>query len=198
MLSLLAASSAYNAPLSAPAQTGVRRAVGPVMQKKIITFEGYDGSALFEPREIDYKRPPVKILSRINELKISTAIAEAGLLSAAEDAGVFSTLENLGAFSTIEKLLPTIEKIGALSILEEQVDTDPGLLFTLANFLIVFGPVLLTLQICGFVPTPSGVLVVPEVGVCLATLVAGVAVFGLAFVVSILQDDDQEGIKLFR
>jgi len=26
----------------------------------------------------------------------------------------------------------------------------------------------------------------------------GVAVFGLAFVVSILQDDDQEGIKLFR
>ena len=75
MLFLLSAASAYNAP-HAPAHTGVRRAVGPVMQKKIVTFEGFDDSVLFEPREISYKRPPVKILTRLNQLKVSTAIAD--------------------------------------------------------------------------------------------------------------------------
>ena len=75
MLFLLSAASAYNAPL-APAHTGVRRAVGPAMQKKIVTFEGFDDSVLFEPREISYKRPPVKILTRLNQLKVSTAIAD--------------------------------------------------------------------------------------------------------------------------
>lgn len=121
-----------------------------------------------------------------------------GLLSAAEDAGVFSTLEKAGAFSTAEKLLPTIEKLGVLSTLEAQVDTDPGLLFTLANFLLVLGPVLFTLQICGFVPTPAGPLILPEVALALGSLALGLAVFGLAFVVSLLQDDDQDGIKIFR
>ena len=46
------------------------------MQKKIVTFEGFDDSVLFEPREISYKRPPVKILTRLNQLKVSTAIAD--------------------------------------------------------------------------------------------------------------------------
>merc|ERR1711937_370644 len=115
-----------------------------------------------------------------------------------EDAGVFSTLEKVGAYSTAEKLLPTIEKLGVLSTLEAQVDTDPGLLFTLANFLLVLGPVLFTLQICGFVPIPAGPLILPEVVVALGSLVLGVAIFALAFAVSVLQDDDQDGIKLFR
>merc|ERR1712008_419655 len=104
---------------------------------------GFDDSVLFEAREVSYKRPPVKIL---------TAVADAGLLSAAEDAGVFSTLENLGAFSLIEKSLPLVEKLGLLSLLEEAVDTEAGLIFTGANFLIASGPVLLVLQICGFFP----------------------------------------------
>ena len=77
MLACFCAASAYTPSLSAV--TTSRRAVSPSMQvsKKIITFEGFDDSVLFEPREISYKRPPVKILSRINELKISTAVAEA-------------------------------------------------------------------------------------------------------------------------
>merc|ERR1712128_16783 len=137
------------------------------------------------------KRPPVKILSRINELKISTAVAEAGLLSAAEDAGVFSTLENLGAFSLIEKSLPLVEKLGLLSLLEEAVDTEAGLIFTGANFLIASGPVLLVLQICGFFPQAKGIVVLPEVAFVLGTT-------ALAFTVSVLQDDDQDGIKLFK
>merc|ERR1712166_1036731 len=129
-----------------------RRAVAPSMQvsKKIWTFEGFDDSVLFEAREVSYKRPPVKILSRLNELKISTAVADAGLLSAAEDAGVFSTLENLGAFSLIEKSLPLVEKLGLLSLL--------------------------------------------EVAFVLGSTALGAALFALAFTVSVLQDDDQDGI----
>ena len=121
-----------------------------------------------------------------------------GLLSAAEEAGVFSTLESVGAFSLIEKSLPLLEKFKVLSTLEPAVAVDAGLLFTLPNFLLVLGPALLSLQICGFVPLPAGPAVVPEAVVCLGTLVAGVAAWALALVVSLLQDDDQEGIKVFR
>ena len=76
MLAALCAASAYTPPLSAV--TTSRRAVSPSMQvaKKIITFEGFDDSVLFEAREVSYKRPPVKILSRLNELKVSTTIAD--------------------------------------------------------------------------------------------------------------------------
>ena len=56
---------------------------------------------------------------------------------------MFSTLENLGAFSLIEKSLPLVEKLGLLSILEEAVDIEAGLIFTGANFLIASGPTLL-------------------------------------------------------
>ena len=77
MLAALCAASAYAPPLSAV--TTVRRGVSPSMQvtKKVNTFEGFDGSVLFEVRETSYKRPAVKILSRLNELKVSTAVAEA-------------------------------------------------------------------------------------------------------------------------
>jgi hypothetical protein len=77
MLACLSAAAAYTPPMSAV--TVSRRAVAPSMQvsKKIWTFEGFDDSVLFEAREVSYKRPPVKILSRLNELKISTAVADA-------------------------------------------------------------------------------------------------------------------------
>merc|ERR1719258_154998 len=131
-------------------------------------------------------------------MKLATSVADAGLLSAAEGAGVFSGLESAGAFSLIEKTLPLVEKFKLLSTLESAVDVEAGLIFTLANFLLVLGPVLLTLQICGFVPLAQGPVVVPEVAFCVGTLVAGGAAWVLAFIVSLLQDDDQEGIKVFR
>ena len=111
---------------------------------------------------------------------------------------MFSTLESLGAFSLIEKSLPLVEKLKLLSLLEEAVDTEAGLIFTGANFLIASGPVLLVLQICGFVPTPSGIAVVPEAAFVLGSAAVGIALFALAFTVSVLQDDDQGGIKLFK
>ena len=111
---------------------------------------------------------------------------------------MFSTLENLGAFSLIEKSLPLVEKLGLLSLLEEAVDTEAGLIFTAANFLIASGPVLLVLQICGFVPKATGITVLPEVAFVLGSTALGAALFALAFTVSVLQDDDQEGVKLFK
>ena len=77
MLACLSVAAAYTPPLSAV--TTSRRAVAPSMQvtKKLWSFEGFDESTLFEAREVAYKRPPVKILSRLNELKVSTAIADA-------------------------------------------------------------------------------------------------------------------------
>ena len=121
-----------------------------------------------------------------------------GLLSAAEDAGVFSKLESAGAFSLIEKSLPLVEKLGALSILEEAVDIEAGLIFTGANFLIASGPTLLVLQICGFFPKAEGIVILPEALFVLGSTAVGIAFFVLGFIASILQDDDQEGIKIFR
>ena len=77
MLACLSVAAAYTPPLSAV--TTSRRAVAPSMQasKKLWSFEGFDpNDGLFEAREVSYERPPVKILSRLNELKISTAIAD--------------------------------------------------------------------------------------------------------------------------
>ena len=78
MLACLSVAAAYTPPLSAV--TTSRRAVAPSMQasKKLWSFEGFDpADGLFEAREVSYERPPVKILSRLNELKVSTAIADA-------------------------------------------------------------------------------------------------------------------------
>eukprot|EP00316_Scyphosphaera_apsteinii_P022314 CAMPEP_0119326176 /NCGR_PEP_ID=MMETSP1333-20130426/67724_1 /TAXON_ID=418940 /ORGANISM="Scyphosphaera apsteinii, Strain RCC1455" /LENGTH=161 /DNA_ID=CAMNT_0007334405 /DNA_START=120 /DNA_END=605 /DNA_ORIENTATION=- len=155
--------------------------------KKIISF---DENGVFEAREISLAKPQVFPLTRLEELKALSFISEAGLLSKAEDAGIFSKLESAGAFSTIEGLLPTIDKLGLLTLLEDALEVEAGLQFTAANFLIVFGPVLLTLQICGFVPLPSEpVSTTLEVLVCLSTLTVGAALFALAFGVSLLQGD---------
>ena len=77
MLACLSVAAAYTPPLSAV--TTSRRAVAPSMQvaKKLWSFEAFDpNDGLFEAREVAYQRPPVKILSRLNELKVSTTIAE--------------------------------------------------------------------------------------------------------------------------
>lgn len=191
MLSVLLSGAAY-VPLAGRSSVGRgARATGPVMAgtKKIVSFE-QDG--LFEGREISYQRPPVKFLSRVNELEVATAVSDAGLLSLAEENGVFSTLEGLGAFSLAEKALPTIEKLKLLSFAESLFDVEAGLIFTAANFLIVFTPVLLTLQICGFVPLPKDILfAAPELLVCGGTFAVGAALFVLALGISKLQETEE-------
>ncbi|EOD40960.1 hypothetical protein EMIHUDRAFT_121818, partial [Emiliania huxleyi CCMP1516] len=155
--------------------------------KKVYSFEGVDGG-LLEAREVSITKPPVYLLTRLNEMKVATGLAESGLLSAAEEAGVFSKLESAGAFSTAEKLLPLVEKFKLLSLFEELLEVEAGLLFTAANFLIVFTPVVLTLQICGFVPFPQGPVIPVEALACLSTGAAGFALFATAFIIGNLQE----------
>jgi len=156
--------------------------------KKVYGFD--DGAdVLFEGREIDAGKPPVYLISRIEELRLATAVSEAGLLSTLEENKVFSSLEKAGAFSTAEKLLPTIEDLKLLSLFEDALNVEAGVLFTLANYLIVLGPAFFTLQICGFVPLPSGPAVPLEALLALSSLTAGAALWAVAFAVSKLQSD---------
>lgn len=187
MLFLASLSLAY---LGSPAPLAVRRAgavqMGP--QKKVIQMENMDGG-LFEARETDISKPPIYILSRLEELKAATALSNAGLLTLAEENGVFSTLENAGAFSTAEKLLPTIEKLGLLSTFESCLEVPNGLLFTAANFLLFFPIGLLTLQGFAFLPGATGVFVPLEILTDLAVFSGGAALFVLAYAVGVLQGD---------
>ena len=133
---------------------------------------------------MDAGKPPVYLLTRVEELKAATFLSESGLLSAAEDAGAFSTLENLGAFSLAESLLPTIEKLGLLSKFEALLDVEAGLTFTAANFLLALLPTVFVLQICGFVPGASGVGVPLELLAFLTTSAAGLTLFATAYAIS--------------
>jgi hypothetical protein len=157
--------------------------------KKVIGYEGVSGDVLFEGREVDFGRPPVKLLSRIEELKVATGVSELGLLSFLEEKGAFSTLESVGAFSTAEKLLPVIEDLKVLSLLESTLDVEAGLLFTAANWLLVATPVYITLAICGFAPIPEGPFIALDAVVGLGLTTVGVLLFAWAFVVSKLQED---------
>ena len=82
------------------------------MNKKVQGLQGMESGALLEVREVDVGKPPVYLLSRLQELKAATALSELGALSFLEEKGAFSFLEEKGAFSTAEKLLPTVEKLG--------------------------------------------------------------------------------------
>ena len=114
MLSLcIAATSAFAPMASRPTLMQAARTSVPIMAggvKKINSFDD-TGNGVFEVREVSYDKPPVALLSRVEELRWATAVSELGLLSAAEEAGVFSKLESAGAFSKIEALLPTIENL---------------------------------------------------------------------------------------
>ena len=74
MLSLAFTAAAYTPLSSRSVVSSVTRASTPMMagDKKILSME-QDG--LFEAREVNYARPPVKILTRVNELKLATGVA---------------------------------------------------------------------------------------------------------------------------
>merc|ERR1712157_42592 len=119
----------------------------------------------------------------------STGVSELGLLSTLEEQGAFSTLESVGAFSTAEKLLPVIEKLKVLSLLESTLDVEAGLLFTGANWLLAATPIYIALAICGFAPTPEGPFLALDAILALGLTTTGVVLFAWAFAVSKLQED---------
>lgn len=187
-LAVAAVSLAYVAPLSAPSSQGRMPAVQMAASKKVIQMENMNGG-LFEARETNLRKPPVYLLSRLEELKAATTLSEVGLLSLAEKNKVFSSLESAGAFSTVEKLLPTIEKLGLLTFIEESLDTPNGNLFTLANTLLFFPFGLLMLQGFAFLPSAEGIFIPLELLTDLVAFSAGAALFVLAYGVSLLQGD---------
>lgn len=193
LLSLSAA--AYVAPMGGVSRVAPQvraSSVAPMMgaSKKSIEFEGQnDDGFLLEVREIDFGKPPVYLLSRIEQLGVATATAELGLLSKAEELGVFSTLEKLGAFSLIESTLPTIESLGILTLMQNSLDVEAGLIFSLANWLLVLAPIYILTASFAFLPWPTGVGVPVFLLFAGTTTATGVALFAWAFAVSKLQED---------
>jgi len=187
-LAVAAASLAYVGPLSAPVIQRRASVSQMAAEKKVLELDEFN-QGLFEVREVDVSKPPVQLLSRLEELKAATTVSELGLLSLAEENQVFSKLESAGAFSTIEKLLPTIESLGLLSTVEGLFDVEAGLIFTVANTLLAFPFILLLLQGFAFLPGATGVGVPLEVLLDLASAAAGAALFALAYAISLLQGD---------
>jgi len=180
-------------PAAQPQYVGslaVARAGIPSMQfsqlsrtsKKITSLET---KGVFEAREVSESKPPVRLLNRVNELRILSSIADAGLLSKAEEAGVFTKLEELGAFSTLEKLLPLVDKVGLLGILENLLDVPANVQVLLAAALLGGEGALI-----GLVPDDNAALIAVQV---LTALLAGggaVTLLASAFFFSLLQGEN--------
>jgi hypothetical protein len=101
-------------------------------------------------------------LSKLGELRVLTFLSEQGLLSAAEKAGVFSSLEKQGAFSKAEELLPVLDDIGALGLLEFSLGLPSGLVSAPGFALVAVGPLYGALIAAGVIEAPQGTdLIVP-------------------------------------
>jgi hypothetical protein len=179
-----------NPELAAFAASGAlskaRRASNPSMfDRKALIF---DDTGTVEVREYTVPRPPIKLLTVIEKVKLLSALSESGLLSAAEEAGVLSFLEEKGAFSTAEKALPVIEKLGLLSFMQASLDYNAALLYTGANSLIFFAPVLAVLVAVGAIGRPEGLFIPIVLLGGLTTSSLGVAAWVWAFTVAIMQD----------
>jgi hypothetical protein len=81
-------------------------------------------------------------LSGLEKSGLLTKIAKTGILSEVEKQGVLSSLESSGGISKAAKLLPTVEKLGLLTQLEELIGIGPEVLQTLAAPLIGFAPLI--------------------------------------------------------
>lgn len=152
------------------------------LNKKMLTF---DQDGLFEGREVSVTKPPLRLLERIEELKVLTSVADAGLLSAAEEAGIFSKLEAAGAFSTAEKLLPLADELKLLSTAETLLNVP-------ANVLVIAAVALLggEAALVAAVPDDNAVLLALQLGTGVAAGAGAVVLAGTAFLFSLLQGDD--------
>merc|ERR1719401_3201048 len=101
------------------------------------SYLSFDQDGVFPGNPNKGKKPPVKVLTRLESLGLLTSLAETGLLSSAEASGLFSKLEAAGAFSTIEKLLPLADKLNVFSTLESLLLVDSSALLLGAVALLV-------------------------------------------------------------
>eukprot|EP00316_Scyphosphaera_apsteinii_P022311 CAMPEP_0119312086 /NCGR_PEP_ID=MMETSP1333-20130426/24993_1 /TAXON_ID=418940 /ORGANISM="Scyphosphaera apsteinii, Strain RCC1455" /LENGTH=161 /DNA_ID=CAMNT_0007316639 /DNA_START=125 /DNA_END=610 /DNA_ORIENTATION=- len=145
---------------------------------------GVDQDGLMEASQIAAQKPPVKLLSRLDDLEFLTSLSEAGLLSAAEEAGVFSKLEAAGAFSSAEKLLPLADDLKLLSTAEKLLNVESSTLVTTAAVLLV-GEV----GLIAVVPDDNGALVALQVATGVLAGAASVTLLAAASLFSVLQGD---------
>ncbi|XP_077222777.1 wiskott-aldrich syndrome family protein, putative (DUF1118) [Tasmannia lanceolata] len=118
--------------------------------------------------------PPIKLLTRVEQLGLLTKAEKAGLLSAAEKFGLsLSVVEKLG-------LLSKAEEFGVLSAATDP--GTPGALLNLSLVLLILGPLSVYL-----VPEDYPWEVVLEVAVALVCVVGGSAAFAASNFVSDLQ-----------
>mmetsp|Transcript_15677 Transcript_15677/g.47946 ORF Transcript_15677/g.47946 Transcript_15677/m.47946 type:complete len:153 (+) Transcript_15677:1-459(+) len=152
-----------------------------MLEKKVLKL---DASGEFQAREVSGNVGRISLLKRIDELKVLSKVADAGLLSGAESAGLFSTLEQKKAFSTIEKILPAADKVGALTLAEELVNTPPTFLLLGAAGLVA-GEV----AILGAVPDDSVALVALQGGLGLVAGIGAATLAVTAFLISVVQGE---------
>lgn len=182
-VALFAATAYTPAPLLSRSVVASRpaQAINMQINKKVLSF---DQDGVFEGREVSTTKAPVKLLERVEELRVLSTIADAGLLSAAEDAQIFSKLEAAGAFSTAEKLLPLADDLKLLSTAEYLLNVPANLL--------VFGAAALLLGETGIitvVPDDSAVLVGLQVVTGLAAGLGSVVLLASAALFSLLQGE---------
>jgi len=183
---LLPRADGFQAPALAPARaSGVLRAEPAVMDNLNRKVYAFDADGLFEGREKSVEKDPVKLLTRVNELRVLTKVSQLGLLSAAEEAGVFSKLEAAGAFSFAEKLLPLLDDLGALAVVESLLNVP-------ANLVAVGGAVVLggEAALITIVPDDNAALIALQVITGLLAGGAGVTLFATSFLFSLLQGED--------
>ena len=71
-----------------------------------------------------------------------------------------------------------------------------GLIFTAANFLLVLGPAIYVLQICGFVPMPDSIITaLPQIVLSAGALAGFAVLFPTAVLVSKLQEGPEQDIS---
>merc|ERR1719159_1464558 len=135
-------------------------------------YLSFDQDGVFPGNPNRGKKPPVKVLSRLESLGVLTSLSEAGLLSGAESAGLFSKLEAAGAFSAAEKLLPLADKLNVLALLESAIAIP-------ASVLAIGGVALLAGEV-------GLITVVPDDSTALVTLQIATGVLAGAGAVTLL------------
>ncbi|GAQ87897.1 hypothetical protein KFL_003860030 [Klebsormidium nitens] len=116
----------------------------------------------------------VKVLSRVQELRLLTKAEESGLLSTLEGLGfTLSTIESLG-------LLSKAEDLGLLGAVTDR--KLPGTLLLASLVVLAAGP-----AIVYFGPEDSSAIVIAEYVVAALTVAGGAALFGASKLVKALQ-----------
>lgn len=159
---------------------GAHRLLAPLLHWQIVSF---DQDGVFDQAVKGSTKPPVKLLSRLEELGLLSSLAETGFLSNAEASGLFSKLEAAGAFSSAEKLLPLADKLNVLALAETLINV-PSAVLTLGALSLLAGEYgLITV-----VPDDSTALVALQAVTGVVAGLGGVTLLAASYLFGLLQE----------